>query len=193
MIAYTNVSQKCNEAVLNCSPECKENMPTVSIMECRLPTVGLNYTTNEYLTPYPLFLVGVSCYPCLVSLQSVYVGPVCTQQLLNYQNNSRNLSVLALSGLEVTGREREVVWAIQELNALNASPECVKGVRLWLCVRLFSSEGCGSASSDDWEALEPTCPEGRVHFILGSSVYLQDCVVGPENITGEAFLIEWWT
>ena len=76
--------------------------------------------------------------------------------------------------LDLTGREKEVVWAVQELNAANVSQDCVEAVRPWLCVTLFTSGGC--------ENVMTHCPASTVHFILQSSVYLHNCV--PENISG---------
>ena len=115
-------------------------------------------------------------------LQAVYAGPVCARELLNLQNDSRNQSSLAvLSGVELTGREKEVAWALRELDAVNASHVCVEELRLWLCVGLFSTEGCVGSSIEDWETY--TCPQDTVQLVLESSLYLQDCV--PQNLSGE--------
>ena len=116
----------------------------------------------------------------------MYNGEVCTQELQNVQNNSLNLSILTAIDLDLTGREKEVVWAVQGLNAANASQDCVEAVRPWLCVTLFTSGGCENNSesfmSDDWQDMMTHCPASTVHFILQSSVYLHNCV--PENISG---------
>ena len=117
-------------------------------------------------------------------LQAVYAGPVCARELLNLQNDSRNQSTLAvLSGVELTGREKEVAWALRELDAVNASHVCVEELRLWLCVDLFSTEGCVGSSIEDWETRVYTCPQDTVQLVLESSLYLRDCV--PQNLSGE--------
>ena len=112
---------------------------------------------------------------------------MCTEELLNY--TSQNLSILSLTDVEVTGREKEVVWAVGELDAVNASQECVDRLRLWLCVRLFTSQDCtttsNSSSDDDWLAYRSTCPEETVRTILETSVYLWECLDEPANSSGE--------
>ena len=45
---------------------------------------------------------------------------MCTEELLNY--TSQNLSILSLTDVEVTGREKEVVWAVGELDAVVLCP-----------------------------------------------------------------------
>ena len=111
------------------------------------------------------------------SMQIVYNGEVCTQEL---QNFPLNMSILTAIDLDLTAREKEVVWAVQELNAANASQDCVEAVRPWLCVTLFTSGGCENNSesfmSDDWQDVMTHCPASTVHFILQSSVYLHNCV-----------------
>ena len=113
---------------------------------------------------------------------------MCTEELLNY--TSQNLSILSLTDVEVTGREKEVVWAVGELDAVNASQECVDRLRLWLCVRLFTSQDCtttsNSSSDDDRLAYyRSTCPEETVYTILETSVYFPECLDEPANSSGD--------
>jgi hypothetical protein len=83
------------------------------------------------------------------------------------------------------------VWAVGNLmNAVNATQNCVEGIRRWLCVKLFTSEDCETPSSYDQLVSMSTCPENTVRFVLETSVYLQNCVLhalangSRENIMG---------
>ena len=119
-------------------------------------------------------------------VQNIYTGTVCTQDLLYYQNTSaRSLTFLSLTDLGITGREKEVLWAVGKLNSVNASQECVEGLRPWMCVILFTSENCETTpdnGTDDWlmESVS-TCPESTMHSILETSVYLEECLPEPAN------------
>ena len=117
----------------------------------------------------------------LVQVQCSLTEYIGKQELqLNTSDPENTTSVAVSSSLDQASGEREALWVLQRLNSLNASQECTRVLKPWICKTLFvyCDEACATTTDMTYEVdYQSACPNNVLHHIVSNSTYLKNCTI----------------